>query len=310
MRLINYPVRACIRAGYRLFSELRARWPVSGTVEVTYEALKFKLHNRADDGFVQIFYYGMTYQESHVLAITSAFASKGSVILDIGANTGIDSLIVAMRNPSTTIIAIEPYSPNYDRMKTNLALNGIRNVIPRKIAVGSRRDTIDFFVPEDGRITDVSSAVEGIGEKVYGKQVRWKKAQVNQYSLDDILDELTSVGFLKCDVEGYEMEVFRGATAFFAHHLPTFIVEIVLNHDSVAFFNSFATEHSYTIYYLTKEGLIRLDELYLVDWRGDFLFSQYRHAPRFVPASQFDAFVDAAWSAAPGPMAADADRGR
>jgi len=136
LRFINYPVRACIRAGCRLFPELRMRWPVSGTVEVTYESLKFKLHNRADDGFVQIFYYGLPYQESHVLAITGAFASKCSVILDIGANTGVDALIVAMRNPSTTIIAIEPYSPNYDRMAANLALNGISNVIPRKDRAG------------------------------------------------------------------------------------------------------------------------------------------------------------------------------
>jgi hypothetical protein len=152
--------------------------------------------------------------------------------------------------------------------------------------------------------------VEGIGEKVYGKQVSWTKIQVNQYALDDILDEVTSVGFFKCDVEGYEMDVFRGATTFFAFHRPTFIVEIVLNQDSVSFFNGFATEHSYTIYYLTREGLIRLDELYELDWRGDFVFSQYRDALRFVPASQFDAFVDAAWRAAPGVLAADADPGR
>lgn len=310
LRLINYPVRVCIRAGYRLFAELRSRWPVSGTVEVTYETLKFKLHNRADDSFVQIFYYGLTYKEPHILAITSAFASKCSVILDIGANTGVDSLMIALRNPSTTIIAIEPYSPNYDRMVANLALNGIRNVIPKKIALGSRRGTIDLFVPTDGRIIDSLSAVEGMGETVYGKQVRWKKIQVDQCALDDILDEVTSVGFFKCDVDGYEMDVFRGATAFFALHLPTFIVEIVLNPDSVAFFNGFATEHSYTIYYLTREGLIRLDELQELDRWGDFLFSQYRHAPRFVPASQFGAFVDAAWSAAKGTLAGDADRGR
>jgi FkbM family methyltransferase len=298
LTVVNYPVRIGIRSGYRFFAASRLRWPVSGTVEVAYDNVKLKLYNRSDDGFVQLFYYDMKYQESNILRITDAFAKKSAAILDIGANTGIDALIVAKKNPATTIIAIEPYAPNYERLEKNLALNSVANIVLKKIAVGAKRDTIEFFAPEDGRITDVASAVEGIGERVYGNNIRWKKIQVQQCALDDIYDDISGIGFFKCDVEGYEMDVFMGAKEFFARQQPTFIVEIVLNADSVAFFNQFATRHGYTIYYLTPEGLVKLNELFAIDWRGDFLFSRYCHPRNYVSMRQVDEFVDSAWRVA------------
>ena len=136
------------------------------------------------------------------------------------------------------------------------------------------------------------------GEKVYGEQVRWHKVQVRQCALDDIVDDLKGIRFFKCDVEGYELDVFKGATVFFALQRPTFVVEISLNAESIAFFNRFASEHSYTIYYMARDGLVKLNELYAVDWRGNFLFSQYSHIRTFVPTSQFEEFVDAAWETA------------
>lgn len=78
VRPINLRARVCIRAGFRVFSELRLRWPISGSVEITYEGLKFKLLSHADDGFAQRLYYGIAYQGAHVLAITDAFARRGS----------------------------------------------------------------------------------------------------------------------------------------------------------------------------------------------------------------------------------------
>jgi FkbM family methyltransferase len=301
VQLINLPVRVCIRAGFRAFSELRLRWPVSGPVEITYEGLRFKLLSHADDGFAQRLYYGIAYQGSHVLAITDAFARWSRAILDIGANTGIHAIIVAKRNPSSTIIAIEPYPPNYDRMESNLALNGIVNVIPKKVALGASRGSVEFFAPADGRITDVSSVVEGHGERIYGEQIHWEKIPVPQVALDDLLDEIESIGFLKCDVEAYEMEVFRGAATFFARHRPTFIVEITLNPDSVAFFNKFASDHSYTMYFVSGEGLIKLDQIYVFASFADFVFSQYCHPETFVPVCDFESFVECAWRVTQSP---------
>lgn len=290
--LINVPVRTFIKAGSYLFDRLRQRWPVSGTMSVKYEDVNFKVYNKCDDGFVNFFYYETGYHESNVLTITDAFAKKSDLILDIGANTGIDSIIIAKKNPALKIIAIEPFKPNYERLEKNISLNSVENIEVRKIALGDSVSEINFFVPSDGRITDVSSAVEGLGEKVYGDEIKWEKAIVKQTTLDELHREIGPVKFFKCDVESYELNVFKGAEVFFRERRPSFILEICFSDEKVAYFNEFARRFNYTIYFLGEEGLIKLDELYIFDWRGDFLFTQFNARHNFIPSKDLTQFVN------------------
>lgn len=293
--IINYPVRILIRSGYNLFAKLRYRWPVSGTVSVKVNDVDIKLYNKCDDGFVHFFYYEFNYHEKNVLLLTDAFAKKTKHILDIGANTGIDSIIIAKKNPGITIYAVEPYLPNYTRLEKNIDLNRIENIILKKVALGSKEEKIVFYVPADGRITDVSSAVEGIGEKVYGDMIKWKKSEVQQSTFDKLANEIGELHFFKCDVEGYEVSVFEGASTFFEKNRPSFIVEIVLIEANMTYFNEFARKHNYIIYHLVEEGLVKINHIYSFHWRGDFLFTTYNFQDNFIPSTQFSEFVEKAW---------------
>lgn len=291
LSVINYPVRVLIRSGYNLFDKLKYRWPVSGTISVKTYDVKLKLYNKCDDGFVHFFYYNLAYHENNILLLTDAFAKKIDHILDIGANTGIDSIIIAKRNPDIKIFAVEPYIPNYTRLEKNVALNGVENIILKKVALGNKEGQIVFYVPADGRITDVSSAVQGIGEKVYGDDIKWKESEVQQTTLDKIVDEIGDLQFFKCDVEGYEVSVFEGAQNFFGKSRPSFIVEIVLVEKNISYFNEFARRYNYIIYHIVGEGLVKINHIYPFHWRGDFLFTQYDFHDNFIPVSQFNDFV-------------------
>jgi FkbM family methyltransferase len=287
---VNYPVRSILRGGKVFFDKLSAHWSTSGIIDISFDGVNLKVFNRCDDGFVQRFYYQKNYHESNLLAITDAFAKRSTTILDIGANTGIDALIIAKKNPGVKIIAIEPYEPNYTRLEKNIQLNEVTNIDLRKVALGETESELEFIVPADGRISDVASAVEGIGEKVY-TELEWKKTKVHQSTLDNL--NLPEIKFFKCDVEGYEVSVFKGGEKFFKQQQPTFIVEIVLNPESISYFNEFAKTNGYTIYFFTVDGLVKMDALYDFDWRGDFLFARYKHPQGFIPSKDFGAFVEA-----------------
>lgn len=288
--LINYPFRSIFKTGTNFFSKLSSYWPVSGIISFDYDGIPIKVFNRCDDGFVQTFYYGKEYQESNILAITDAFAKKSDTILDIGANTGIDAIIIAKKNPQVKVIAVEPYEPNYNRLEKNIELNGVTNIDVLKIALGNENDTLQFTVPKDGRISDVPSAVDGVGKIVY-PELDFKKVDVQQKTLDSL--NLPSVRFFKCDVEGFEMSVLKGGMEFIKRNKPTFVVEIaLLSEEKIDFFNRFATDFGYTIYLLNETGLIKLDKFYNIDWRGDYLFTTYNHDHNFIPSKDIVAFVN------------------
>jgi FkbM family methyltransferase len=287
---INYPLRTIFRAGARLFNSLAAHWRPSGIITFTYNGVEVKAFNRCDDVFVHGFYYNLEYHESNVLTITSTFAKRPGTILDIGANTGLDAIMVAKKHPWCKIIAIEPYEPNYKRLEKNIELNGVQNIEVLKVALGAENGMVEFTVPRDGRITDVASALDTVGEKVY-PELEWKKVSVAQKTLDSL--GLPEIKFFKCDVEGFEVNVLRGGTKFIRDNKPTFIVEIaVLSEEKINFFNEFAKENGYTIYLLNSEGLVKLEMFYEIDWRGDFLFTTYNSKHNFIPSHQLSYFVE------------------
>lgn len=58
------------------------------------------------------------------LRLWQALATQGQVIFDIGAYTGIYTLMAARANPEARIVAVEPVSANLARLKKNLDANG------------------------------------------------------------------------------------------------------------------------------------------------------------------------------------------
>ncbi|NOT51431.1 MAG: FkbM family methyltransferase [Chitinophagaceae bacterium] len=288
---VNYIVRNVIRSMQRSSFALRKRWPVSGTIKGHYDGIDFKIYNRCDDTQAYYYYYGMHYHEFKILGLMCAFSKRSKQIMDIGANTGLHSIIVSKKCPDIKIYAIEPYPANITRLEQNLNMNSCTNVEIKKVALGETEDTITFYVPDDNSVSDVSSAVKDHGGRIYDR-VHWKKTEVPQTTLDKLSTEVGQIDFFKCDVESYEINMFRGSMNFFAANRPPFLVEISLDEDKVAFFNEFAVKFGYNIYFVGEEGLVRMDKLYDFDVWPNFLFSQYKSEHNFIPYKYMDEFVE------------------
>jgi FkbM family methyltransferase len=287
VRVINYPVRNLIR----FFTKTQAYWPVSGIINCRFENISFKLFSKCDDPIAEYFFYRRPFHETKILRLISRFAEKSNCIVDIGANTGVHSVISGISNPGCKIFSVEPYIPNYKRLEINRGLNNCTNINLITNALGSSRGELKFFVPSDNSITDVSSAVDLHGNRIY-PELKWKETIVQQITLDDLVQQTGPVDFFKCDVESFEIEVIKGGMNFFETSRPPFIIEICLDEAKCTFFNEFAAKYNYKVYFISEDGLFKLDAIRNFDKWPNFLFTQYNHPNSFIGNSEQNEFIE------------------
>lgn len=133
---------------------------------------------------------------------------QGTVALDIGASIGLWTVQLARYAP---VIAIEPLPGNHRWLERNIALNGLQSAVKvHHIAVGSEPGTLRIDSAElDGGSAAIS--LDGTGVDIPVRR------------LDDLA--LQRVALVKMDVEGFELEVLRGASRLLEEHRPVIFGE-------------------------------------------------------------------------------------
>lgn len=120
---------------------------------------------------------------------------RGDTVIDAGANIGCFTLLAARRvGREGKVLAIEPDSANVSCLKQNLAINEVTNVDVLNVAL--QRTGVQVAAFEGG----------GLTAKCSSSGTTW----VDCVDLGQIvkLAEVTTVGLLKVDIEGSEVDVF------------------------------------------------------------------------------------------------------
>lgn len=174
-----------------------------------------RLLAHADDRIAKLAVYTKL-PDYHDMLFTLRYLRSTDTFVDVGANVGIYSLLAARAVPQGQVLAFEPNPITAERMRTNLRLNGIDNVIVRASAVGSRAGTATLTArlgPGDHIELDQSSEVDTVTVPVT--------------TLDAAVDRIARISLIKIDVEGFEVEVLRGATELLGRgDAPVWIVEV------------------------------------------------------------------------------------
>jgi FkbM family methyltransferase len=158
----------------------------------------------------------------------------GESVLDVGANFGLYSYHLSRAvHSSGRVYAFEPIPFTGATFAIVAKMLRFQNVelIPK--GCGDHAGTMTFTVPlqEAGGISAGQAYVSGRVDDRKGKeqQVRWKKTKEltsEVVVLDDFLPEFSKLTFIKCDVEGFELQVFRGAKRLIDRDSPTVVCEI------------------------------------------------------------------------------------
>ncbi len=147
----------------------------------------------------------------------------GMVFFDVGAYHGIYSLVAARKlGGSGQVVAFEPSARERRRLQLHLRMNHISTVRLESYAVSSRNEPVKFFTVLSGFTSMNSLARPPIP---YPVQV----VSVEAIQLDEYLQRSASqrIDLLKMDVEGGELEAFRGARYCLTRERPLIICEVL-----------------------------------------------------------------------------------
>jgi FkbM family methyltransferase len=165
-------------------------------------------------------YYAGTL-EPPVQQFLSAHLNPGDVFYDVGANIGFYSLIAARQvGVAGKVFSFEPDAELAARLRENAARNGFSNVNVIEAAVWSAPGTAFF-----SRADPHSSPERGQGHiEARGDEAK-DTVPVRLVALDQFLAQAPPPQVIKCDTEGAEVDVFRGAHDLLAKHRPAIACE-------------------------------------------------------------------------------------
>lgn len=159
------------------------------------------------------------YEKSESDMMQNLFAD-GENYFDIGANIGYYSINLALSRRTAKLYCFEPIPTTYESLVANLALNSVPNVIPHNFGFSDKSGEFPFYYYGEGSGNASSANVSGRADVVV---VPCKVRTLDEY----ISETNIRVDFIKCDVEGAELMVFKGAHATIARDKPVVFSEIL-----------------------------------------------------------------------------------
>jgi len=194
--------------------------PETLTVEVTSDIHFRYVAAHGDPVGRQLFWMGFSRSpEAAVLRSFAYYARRTEVVLDVGANVGLLTLLALAVNPTARVVAFEPVAETAARLRNNLALNRWESrcsVI--EAAVADQQGVISLHVPDGTWPASASLHPDGF------RAQHGTPRPVSVTRLDDCTESVGAVGLLKIDVEGFEPAVLRGARKVLEHR-PAIILE-------------------------------------------------------------------------------------
>jgi FkbM family methyltransferase len=157
------------------------------------------------------------------LAVQRALAEclrSGMVFYDIGANIGFFSLLGArLVGPTGRVFAFEPEPALLPRLRENIERNGLTQITTIGKAAAAVSGETPFEPADPRRSPDF-----GLGR--VRENAGSTTLQVPAVSLNDFVMDHPWPDVVKCDVEGAEVDVLRGATRLLRTRRTIFVIEV------------------------------------------------------------------------------------
>lgn len=221
-------------------------------------------------------------KEPWTVAWIESCLGRGQVLYDIGANTGVYSLLAArLHGPEVRVVAFEPAFANLADLNRNLVLNGVEaQVTPLPYALARRDELLSFGF----RNLEAGSALHGSEETGKGDEGAAHVLPVVGRPLDSVVEalDLPAPNHVKIDVDGAELEVLAGGARTFADPaLQTVMIEVTSTPEITAGVERFFAER----------GLAKAREFHKATAHGAperCWYGLYARRPEALPAEAFE----------------------
>ncbi|HET7099688.1 MAG TPA: FkbM family methyltransferase [Terriglobia bacterium] len=180
--------------------------PASGILEIEIAGQRARFYARTPEELRILESAGGAGGEQRVQEALANFLKPGDVALDIGANVGLYTVLLARAvGAEGLVIACEPSGQNYSHLEENLKLNGLANVRLFRKALGN----------SSGRARLYASSVIGNSSLSGDENHNAGAEDVEVIEADRLIasEKLPVPRAVKIDVEGFEYAVLEGLQA-------------------------------------------------------------------------------------------------
>lgn len=162
--------------------------------------------------------------EPEVTSLLEHFSDIDGDILNIGANVGFYAVFFARTfQNARKVIAIEPNPEAFEILKSNIALNGVGNVVkPLQVCIGEDAGQMKFsFIPGKSEYSSLGSishrAVRGVEQETVTIEVLPLR--------EAVAGHVSNPTMVFIDTEGAELLVLKGAEDILRESMPILIFE-------------------------------------------------------------------------------------
>jgi FkbM family methyltransferase len=174
----------------------------------------------------------------------------GGVAIDVGANVGWHSLLMArLVGPRGRVLAVEPNPSVREHLLRNIRINQLTQIDVLPCALAESEQILNFIAP------DADDPASASGHAVLGETANLGSISVEASTLDIIAErkQLDRLDLIKIDAEGLEWPILQGGEKTIARFRPHVIFEFdqayaARGSESPALFREYFQRHGYRLY--------------------------------------------------------------
>jgi FkbM family methyltransferase len=234
----------------RIFLPLFARFnPGDITISHHFTGDRIRLHSYRHKGY---WYHGKR-READTMRLFREFIARGATVLDVGGHCGYVAIYLAsLVGPRGRVIVFEPGPNNLPYLKHNTRAK--RNITLVEKGVGSRRERRPFYLEsltgQNNSFLNDFAVFKTNKKRAYAANAQVQKTTVDVVTLDEFCrSENLRPDLIKIDVEGFELEVLKGALSLLRDVRPMLMVEIQVGHKKLV---QLAKQYGYRMF--TPQG--------------------------------------------------------
>jgi FkbM family methyltransferase len=179
---------------------------------------QFRMFASADDPFIGTEIVRNRDYEPHVSEVFREYVKPGMGVLDVGANIGYFSLLSAsLVGPSGFVYSWEPSPDNVKMLYASQLENAFTNIHIIQAAATEATTLLKYFrSSSNGNVAEVNGL---------RPQDALSVETVLGLRIDDIVPRSAKIGFMKIDVEGFEVKALAGALDTIQRNRPIVVSE-------------------------------------------------------------------------------------
>lgn len=161
--------------------------------------------------------------EKESINIWKRLSKRSNIIFDIGANTGIFSLVSKAISKESEVYSFEPVTRVFDKLLMNVKENNFK-VACHKLALSDYTGKAHIYDPGGEHVYSVS-----VNKNLeFGKRGT-ERIEIPVKRLDLFISEnkIGRIDLMKIDVEQHEAEVLEGYGVLLNKHRPSLLIEIL-----------------------------------------------------------------------------------